>query len=52
VALQDSEKKLRLSEARLEEAQRIAHSGSWIWNIEKDQEIWSDEIYIPRIENL
>jgi len=45
VALQDSEKKLRLSEARLEEAQRIAHSGSWIWNIEKDQEIWSDEIY-------
>jgi len=45
VALQDSEKKLRVSEARLEEAQRIAHSGSWIWNIVEDQEIWSDEIY-------
>ena len=45
VALQDSEKKLRVSEASLEEAQRIAHSGSWVWEIEENKISWSDEIY-------
>lgn len=45
IALQDSERKLRVSEARLAEAQRITHIGSWVWNIEEDREIWSDEIY-------
>jgi len=45
VALLDSEGKLRVSEARLAEAQRITHLGSWIWDIEEDREIWSDEIY-------
>ncbi len=44
-ALQDSELKLRVSEARLEEAQRIAHSGSWVWEIEENRISWSDEIY-------
>ena len=44
-ALRESEQKLKLSEARLAEAQRIAHSGSWVWEILEDKEIWSDEIY-------
>ncbi|MHA1290331.1 MAG: PAS domain-containing sensor histidine kinase, partial [Candidatus Thorarchaeota archaeon] len=45
IALRNSESKLRESETRLAQAQRIAHSGSWVWNIEEDREIWSDEIY-------
>lgn len=45
IALRESESKLRQSEARLAEAQRIAHSGSWVWNIEEDREIWSEEIF-------
>jgi len=45
VALLDSEGKLRVSEERLAEAQRITHLGSWVWDIEEDREIWSDEIY-------
>ncbi|TFG96063.1 PAS domain S-box protein [Candidatus Thorarchaeota archaeon] len=45
IALRNSESKLRQSEARLAEAQRIARSGSWVWNIEEDREIWSDEIF-------
>ncbi|MGY5860110.1 MAG: PAS domain S-box protein [Candidatus Thorarchaeota archaeon] len=36
---------LRESERKLAQAQRIAHSGSWVWNIEEDREIWSDEIF-------
>ena len=44
-ALRESEQKLRISEERLAEAQRIAHSGSWVWEIQEDKEIWSDEIY-------
>ncbi len=45
IALQDSELKLRISDARLADAQRIAHSGSWVWEIEEDQISWSDEIF-------
>lgn len=45
IALQDSESKLRVSEARLADAQRISHFGSWVWEIEKNQISWSDEIY-------
>lgn len=45
IALQDSELKLRVSEARLADAQRIAHSGSWVWEIEENIISWSDEIY-------
>lgn len=36
---------LRESESGLENAQRIAHIGSWEWNIEKNELYWSDEIY-------
>ena len=36
-------KKLQDSEVRLTEAQRIAHLGSWEWNIIDNSEIWSDE---------
>jgi len=42
---EDTERALRLSEARLAEAQRIAHLGNWEWDIEKDEVWWSDEIY-------
>jgi PAS domain S-box-containing protein len=42
---QHAEDKLRLSEARLAEAQRIAHLGNWNWNILTNELIWSDEIY-------
>ena len=33
------------SEARLAEAQRIAHVGNWEWDINKNELIISDEIY-------
>jgi PAS domain S-box-containing protein len=33
------------SKTRLEEAQRIAHVGHWIWDIGKDDLTWSDETY-------
>ncbi|MFW9805383.1 MAG: PAS domain S-box protein, partial [Candidatus Thorarchaeota archaeon] len=44
-ALVESEHRLRESEAKLEEAQRIAHLGHWDWNITLDNITWSDEIY-------
>ncbi len=36
---------LRESEARLSSAQRIAHMGSWDWDIRTNELHWSDEIY-------
>ncbi len=39
------EKKLRESKKQLDEAQRIAHIGSWILDITTNKLIWSDEIY-------
>ena len=36
---------LRESEARLTEAQRIAHIGNWEWDIVKNKLWWSDETY-------
>ena len=36
---------LRRSEASLANAQRIAHIGSWDWNIVTNELRWSDEIY-------
>ncbi|MDO8142245.1 MAG: HAMP domain-containing protein, partial [Candidatus Brocadiales bacterium] len=33
------------SEARLAEAQQIAHIGSWEWDIVGNELYWSDEIY-------
>jgi PAS domain S-box-containing protein len=40
-----AENGLRLSEARLTEAQRIAHLGNWDWDIITNELLWSDEIY-------
>lgn len=40
-----AERALRKSEQRLAMAQRIAHLGSWDWNIVSDELTWSDEIY-------
>ncbi|HVM69597.1 MAG TPA: PAS domain-containing protein [Gaiellaceae bacterium] len=36
---------LRESESRLAEAQRIAHVGSWEWDVRADRITWSDELY-------
>ncbi|MBI2471083.1 MAG: EAL domain-containing protein [Planctomycetes bacterium] len=40
-----SEDAIRKSEASLANAQRIAHLGSWEWNIITNELKWSDEIY-------
>jgi diguanylate cyclase (GGDEF)-like protein len=40
-----AEEALRKSEARLAEAQRIAHLGHWDYDWEKDTLLWSNEIY-------
>jgi formate hydrogenlyase transcriptional activator len=39
------ENALRKSENSLAEAQRIAHIGSWDWDIENNILYWSDEVY-------
>lgn len=39
------EEELKRREAQLIEAQRIAHIGSWEWEIENDKISWSDEVY-------
>ena len=36
---------LQESKARLEEAQRVAHVGYWIWNLQTNRVTWSDETY-------
>jgi diguanylate cyclase (GGDEF)-like protein/PAS domain S-box-containing protein len=41
----EAEEALRKSEARLAEAQRIAHVGSWEWDVAPDTVTWSDELY-------
>jgi PAS domain S-box-containing protein len=40
-----AENELKAKETMLEEAQRIAHLGSWNWNIMTDELSWSDEIF-------
>lgn len=40
-----AEEALRRSEARLQEAQEIAHLGSWEWGVGGDEIVWSDEMY-------
>jgi len=40
-----AEEALRRSEENLANAQRIAHIGSWDWDIQNDQLSWSEEIY-------
>ncbi|HZD10309.1 MAG TPA: GAF domain-containing protein [Candidatus Binatia bacterium] len=37
--------RLRRSETMLAEAQRVAHLGSWEWEIASDTLTWSDELY-------
>jgi hypothetical protein len=36
---------LQESKARLEEAQRVAHVGYWVWNLDTDRVTFSDEAY-------
>jgi PAS domain S-box-containing protein len=38
------EHELQKSEARLAEAQRISHVGSWEWEVAGDRIVWSDEL--------
>ncbi|MCI0529218.1 MAG: diguanylate cyclase, partial [Nitrospira sp.] len=40
-----SEEGLRKSERQLAEAQRLAHLGSWSWDIQTNIVSWSDELY-------
>jgi len=44
-ALRMSEENLRREQEMLSEAQRIAHLGSWDWNILTNELSWSDEVY-------
>ncbi len=43
--LEDSEHKLRVSERRLEEAQSVAHIGSWERDLATGELLWSDETF-------
>ena len=40
-----AEEALRQSESQLTEAQRLAHIGSWNWDLQKEVMTWSDEHY-------
>ncbi|MGB9937473.1 MAG: PAS domain S-box protein [Methanobacterium sp.] len=44
-ARKQAEQKLKKSEKRLAEAQKMAHLGNWEWNITTNELYWSDEIY-------
>jgi PAS domain S-box-containing protein len=58
----EAEEALRRSEASLAEAQRIAHLGSWEWDVRTGEVLWSDEVYriygyepkefVPTLERL
>jgi len=41
----ESEEIVRRSEARLAEAQRLAHLGGWEWDVRTGEISWSDEVY-------
>jgi PAS domain S-box-containing protein len=41
----DMEEKIKASQSRLAEAQKIAHLGNWEWDIPLNFIFWSDEIY-------
>ena len=43
--LKRTEARLRQSEAYLAEAQRLSHTGSFGWNLDAGEIIWSDETY-------
>jgi len=38
-----AEERLRESQRNLAEAQRLAHLGNWVWSIQSDKMVWSDE---------
>jgi len=40
-----AEDSLAASQARLAEAQRVAHVGSWEWNVADNRVVWSDELF-------
>lgn len=40
-----ADERLERSEARLAEAQRVAHVGSWEWDVDRNTVVWSDEMY-------
>src|SRR6266850_3078981 len=40
-----AEETLQYSETQLAEAQRLAHVGSWDWDIRRNTVTWSDELY-------
>jgi len=40
-----AEERLRASEAALQQAQRVARVGSWVWHIQANRVEWSDEMY-------
>lgn len=44
-ARKQSEEKLRNSQRQLAESQRLAHVGSWDWDLKSGALYWSDEIY-------
>ena len=39
------ETELSQSELRLKDAQKIAHLGSWEWDVNSDEQRWSEELY-------
>src|SRR5690606_23788376 len=41
----EAEAALRASEAQLQAAQKLAHVGSWQWDVEGDHVTWSDELF-------
>ncbi|MBD1840370.1 AAA family ATPase [Coleofasciculus sp. FACHB-64] len=43
--VQERTRELKLKEARLAEAQRLAHLGSWQFDIETQEVNWSDELF-------
>src|ERR1700756_4446499 len=48
---------LQESKDWLEEAQRVAHLGYWVWDLETNQVIWSEETYrifglVPKVDSF
>jgi PAS domain-containing protein len=43
--LEELSRNLQESKAWLEEAQRVAHVGYWVWDLQTDRVTWSDETY-------
>ena len=43
--LEQARQQMAGSEARLAEAQQLAHVGNWEWDVERDRVAWSDELH-------